>query len=823
MLFNVCLFAYICTISAEESGSFIYRYPSDVDLKEVYDLTENFQDANQRRILEKQLLYCPMVPLCNNLTRQDSYPNGTSSGVDSCCYQCSCQENGLVTNGNCPNIEITLSTPVKTCIYPQYLPHGRSSVTADDAFYMISSCPTNFHDATVTRKCTANQRKNDQFDISLFTPVSILNTSILFKNKYCAICNYHVPDEMYPWSGNLSCDTAGSFEPFDNLTASGNVLKEISNFDDCNIFFQGLDPISDLEQCDWGIYTTCNQTGNWRAYDKFVDDACTSYTSVYVAKYRNVFCYLCNSNEMPFMGCNHSDFKQNKGGIKTGTFVGLISFIEDEQKRNDEICANDEVFDTYELDKDDCSMSCVSDDSRTVESGICSYIQRTLSGIDCCYLLEWHYPKDIRNVTHREYIVGITLLAITSHIQRTYIEALSSPFEVNNQKEVVNNVSAILRITLFVQPISHKALDLASDFIEWDLITDYYDSYYEYRFYNEYDDTMCVSTHPVIQVVSNFFCPRIKLKFNEVELSTNHLTVLSNNIQYDINTVLQNEEYFLVCADIYMPSIKNLWQKVSARTNKIETLLSLICSMASITSLTLTLIVYILLKDLRTLPGLQQMMLSIHLLVAHALYLFGINAESTETLCAAVGLLTHYFWLGSIMWMHICTLEMFRVFYYNNHCTSNRLKQFTRYVIYSVSVPSLLITINIVNFFSSDESTHGYLGYGGESSYIIEITMVLYTFAIPVGVLLLLNIILFSVVIFQLETALEIKSETRKSRPMLIIYTKMSCLTGITWIFGFVYQWTLIDVSSCFYNLECFTRIIHLSSVRFEYLRKIKD
>lgn len=452
------------------------------------------------------------------------------------------------------------------------------------------------------------------------------------------------------------------------------------------------------------------------------------------------------------------------------------------------------------LDEDDCSMSCVSDDSYTVEYGICSYIEITLtnSGIDCCYLLEYHYPKDIKNVTHREYIVGISLLAFSSHNQRTYVEVLSSPFEVNRQKDVINRGPVNIGYILLVQPISHKALDLASDFVEWDF-TNYYDSYYDrydYQYYNEESIMACASTHPAIQVVSNFFCPRIKLKFNEVELSTNHLIVLNNNIQYDINTVLQNEEYFLVCVDVYMASSINFVQEVVAVTNKIETLLSLVCSIASITSLTLTLVVYILLKDLRTLPGLQQMMLSFHLLVAHALYLFGINAESTETLCAAVGLLTHYFWLGSIMWMHICTLDMFRVFYYNNQSTSNRLKQFTRYVIYSVSLPSLLVAINIVNFFSSDENQHGYLGYGGESCYIIEKTMVLYTFAIPVGVLLLLNIILFSVVIYQLEMALEVKSETRKNRPMLVIYTKMSCLTGITWIFGFAYQWTLVDFLS---------------------------
>ncbi|CAC5413944.1 unnamed protein product [Mytilus coruscus] len=298
-----------------------------------------------------------------------------------------------------------------------------------------------------------------------------------------------------------------------------------------------------------------------------------------------------------------------------------------------------------------------------------------------------------------------------------------------------------------------------------DLNDDYYDEYYEYQFYDEFDDSTCDSTHTAIKVVSNFFCPRIKLNFNEVELSTNHLTVLNKNIRYDINSVIQTEYYFLVCADVYMASSRNLGEEVAALRNKIETLLSLICAIASITSLILTLIVYILLKDLRTPPGLQQMMLSFHLLVAHVPYLFGINAKPNKNLCAAIGLLNNYFWLGSIMWMHICTLHMFRVFYHNIQSTSKRLKQFTRYIFCF----SLLITINIVIFFTSDESTDGYSGYGGESCYIKKVTMVLYTFVIPVGVVLLRNIILFSVVIFQLDTALEVQPDTKNNRPMLVM------------------------------------------------------
>lgn len=192
------------------------------------------------------------------------------------------------------------------------------------------------------------------------------------------------------------------------------------------------------------------------------------------------------------------------------------------------------------------------------------------------------------------------------------------------------------------------------------------------------------------------------------------------------------------------------------------------------------------------------MMLSCHLLVAHSLYLFGMNATYNTVLCVGIGLLTHYFWLGSVLWMHICTLDIFRIFYYhvNNLSISNRMKLLKRYLLYSISVCCLFLTINIVYFFVSDNSTLGYLGYGGDRCYITKAAMILYTFAVPVGIIILLNMILLCFVIFRFETAQQVDSETKIDRPMLIIYTKISIITGMTWVFGFLHQGTLIDALS---------------------------
>lgn len=61
------------------------------------------------------------------------------------------------------------------------------------------------------------------------------------------------------------------------------------------------------------------------------------------------------------------------------------------------------------------------------------------------------------------------------------------------------------------------------------------------------------------------------------------------------------------------------------------------------------------------------------------------------------------------------------------------MKLFKRYLLYSVSVCCIFLTINIVNFFVSEDPTLGCLGYGGGRCYITKADMVLYTFVIPVA------------------------------------------------------------------------------------------
>jgi hypothetical protein len=91
----------------------------------------------------------------------------------------------------------------------------------------------------------------------------------------------------------------------------------------------------------------------------------------------------------------------------------------------------------------------------------------------------------------------------------------------------------------------------------------------------------------------------------------------------------------------------------------------------------------------------------------------------------------------------------------------------------------------IVSYIVSDGQS---LGYSPRTCYIEDPKMILYTFALPVGVAVCINIFMFGVTVSRIHD----KEDVRKSRDQKNIsaYFRLSTLTGMSWIFGFLAQLT---------------------------------
>ena len=305
----------------------------------------------------------------------------------------------------------------------------------------------------------------------------------------------------------------------------------------------------------------------------------------------------------------------------------------------------------------------------------------------------------------------------------------------------------------------------------------------------------CTTNMELVNVISEYHCPRVQFKVEDVSVTKTEVVISSVNAKYNVNATISTGSHVFVCLDTYMNSIKGLYkEKTTPNDDLIEEILSVLSSVVSIISLICTLFVYLILKELRTIPGINNMVLSIHLIIANGLYLFGLHAAPNATLCTVIGILTHYFWLSSVMWMHICSIHMFRVFFFMENVPNTHQSKRVVYVysLYVITVSMLLVCVNIIYSFVGESREKSSLGYGGYMCYIASSNMILFTFVIPIGCTLLSNIVLFCFVIVRIEILPEVNSAGGKNRNTFLIYIKLTCLTGVTWIFGFIYQWTLI-------------------------------
>lgn len=207
------------------------------------------------------------------------------------------------------------------------------------------------------------------------------------------------------------------------------------------------------------------------------------------------------------------------------------------------------------------------------------------------------------------------------------------------------------------------------------------------------------------------------------------------------------------------------------------------------------LLTYSLFKDLRTLPGLLLMSLSLSFLIGDLLILLGSSiasislAQSTRAPCIAVAILLHYFFLARFCWTNVIAFEMLRTFTAALKllpALSNQSKKIL-FVIYSLigwGVPLVIVLLSvIVNF-----TTEDLIGYGVETCWINDVYSAVIVFVAPLTLSLLFNLLSFILIITNIcKSSVNMQSKTGKKNQFKIrLYVAVFSVMGLTWIFGFI-------------------------------------
>ena len=271
-----------------------------------------------------------------------------------------------------------------------------------------------------------------------------------------------------------------------------------------------------------------------------------------------------------------------------------------------------------------------------------------------------------------------------------------------------------------------------------------------------------------------------------------NLKVNASQFHYDVS-----DSAFYICADAYIEACTFVSGHYYSTYPETEQLLSLICISISLISLLLSLGTYVVLPSLRNIPGKNNMALTSSLMTAQILYLIGnygrLEQDSLE--CKTVGLLTHLFWLLSVLWMGVCTFHIFRKFSTLSRSISiDNWKTFLTYVCITLVISSISVIANILgSLYLSDISE---FGYGKYICYITSSKMTDFTFAAPVGIVVVSNMCLFIRFIYKIRKLPDLKKDIKNERNYILVFAKLSTLTGITWVFGYIYVWSRVKVFS---------------------------
>jgi hypothetical protein len=258
----------------------------------------------------------------------------------------------------------------------------------------------------------------------------------------------------------------------------------------------------------------------------------------------------------------------------------------------------------------------------------------------------------------------------------------------------------------------------------------------------------------------------------------------------DTSFIIIDDELLVICVDWYMEAkIEQTLRQI------IHTWLTIIGMALSIASLFFTVITLLLFPELQNIPGRIVLRLSTSLLVAQFLflthYLYAVNA----IVCKLVASVEHYFWLVSFGWMNMFALNVSSNFinmyrFLSSSGTSNSMMKL--YELCAWGIPLVIVGLsNAIEHFV-DDTLMMYGAADSKTCWISPPRALLYVFALPLAVVMFVNMLCFLVTIFiflrfrqSINQSVDQKLKNN-NHEMGTASVKLSLVMGFTWLSGFL-------------------------------------
>ncbi|CAL1539175.1 unnamed protein product, partial [Lymnaea stagnalis] len=175
-----------------------------------------------------------------------------------------------------------------------------------------------------------------------------------------------------------------------------------------------------------------------------------------------------------------------------------------------------------------------------------------------------------------------------------------------------------------------------------------------------------------------------------------------------------------------------------------------------------------------------QFQLSLALLMSRVMFLVGVTQTLSNTVCIVLSVLLHYMILSSFMWMLMEGILQYLLF------VNAKNTYFTNYM-WKTSIPAWgLPVISVATVFIKDPELYS----GGTKCCWMSLPSLIYTFVIPVGLIVLTNIIIFIMIEVSLCRRKDLIQYTSVGQNETDVNIRASficfCVLSLPWIFGFL-------------------------------------
>ncbi|KAH9519002.1 hypothetical protein Btru_008880 [Bulinus truncatus] len=763
------------------------------------------------------------------------------------CFSCDCDTDCSIYDTCCPRmLNSSFTEPVKT-IYA-HLPDAERFICGNlpyDSlavnYFLISDCDSKFsEDRSVVDQCR-NPETKTMDDI---TPYLDVYYGIVYKNKFCALCNgYSVPDTdtianvtsinnsvkiASPWSVNVSCR---HFQNVYHFTSEYEFVTAVFNTttDGCEVRLSP--PASHFAPKKCEVSEQATKKAECAKTDLVSENFyCQNLTRRYHGfdNYPNIFCYLC-SVESTLMRCGCANILARKITIVVQEppppMYPPISLLLGVSKRHFRItCLNG-----FSDDKGECKKASCSPGKIITPEGHCVTALNAIRG------LGYKLAMTLRPVND----VALTI----PDIERCHSEIDNKLRYEGNEVELETLVTMATssdshykiysyHITAYIVADRNKTRDeferlmLQMTTSTWEIaageknltlkpLSFVHES--SFNFSNAANFTILRNKtsfagyssiwslkESFIDMTYSLVCPHVKVNVSKITVVDWEVNI---SFEYDGRSysVQSGPDISFVKGRVHicLDRFKMITKESESFLGIILYYFQVVCLSLSVACLILCLVTYFLFTSLRSLPGLNNISLCVSLATAQATLLvtveYGVRGHLTSGFCLFNAMLLHFSWLASFAWMSACCIHMFLAFtsfnLHKNVGTSDRRRHF-RYCLYGYGSPALIVILTLtLNVAMTSGASIGYVDDICFLDSRTSILTVVLSLLVPLCVMVISNGVLFTLTLREMVQVAKIqKSASRTERQGVMTYVKLSTLTGISCVVSAAGVWLDNDI-----------------------------